>query len=103
MGNPGINRAALADLSEEQKHEIEEAILTRISALSDLNSIDPAYPDGLHRALSIALNHGFDAIDRDEERLPPVPSDLLSLARLAARSGVTLDTVLRHYIAPELG
>lgn len=95
----GINRTAVADLLRHRSSEIEAAMRTRISALSDLNSFDPAYRDGLQRALSTALNHGFDAIDRGEERLPPVPPELLLQARLAARSGVTVDTVLRHYIA----
>jgi hypothetical protein len=35
----------------------------------------------------------------DEERSPPIPAALLAQARLAARSGVSLDAVLRRCLA----
>ncbi|HET8862962.1 MAG TPA: helix-turn-helix domain-containing protein [Solirubrobacterales bacterium] len=55
--------------------------------------------EGLRAAVSAALNYGLAAIELGEERAPLVPAELLAQARVAARSGVSLDTVLRRYFA----
>lgn len=54
--------------------------------------------DGLRVAVSSALDYGLAAVERGEELAQP-PAELLAQARLAARSGVSLDTVLRRYLA----
>ena len=53
---------------------------------------DPAYAQGLRAAVSAAVEYGLAS---DPER--PIPLELLAQARLAARSGVSLDTVMRRY------
>lgn len=55
--------------------------------------------EGLRAALDAAIDFGLAAIERGAERAPPIPAVLLTQARVAARSGVTLDTVLRRYFA----
>jgi hypothetical protein len=60
---------------------------------------DPAYAQGLRAAVSAALDFGFAGIERGEDHAPPIPVLLLGQARLAARNGVSLDTVLRRYFA----
>lgn len=60
---------------------------------------DPQYADGLRMAVAGALDQAIAAIAFDEERTPPVPASVLQQARLAARSGVGVDTILRRYLA----
>jgi PucR-like helix-turn-helix protein/diguanylate cyclase with GGDEF domain len=83
-----------------RKPEIEAAILARVYSVADPSETnDSAYVQGLRAAVGTAIDYGFVAIERGEEQAPPVPSELLAQARLSARSGVSLDTVLRRYVA----
>lgn len=93
-------RAELRLRLEERREEIEREVLTRIDAVAVSTDIgDPAYTQGLRAAVSAAIDYAFEAIERGEERAPEPPPELLAQARLAARSGVGLDTVLRRYVA----
>jgi PucR C-terminal helix-turn-helix domain/GGDEF-like domain len=93
-------RSALAKRLRDRRPEIEQAALTRINAVSEVGeSTDPAYRDGLKAAVSAALEYGIEAVERSSERPPPMPTVLLAQARLAARHGVKLETVLRRYLA----
>lgn len=84
----------------ERKGEIEAAALLRVKAVSPLPpGSGPEYAEGLRAAVVAALEYGIEGIERGEEGLPPVAPTLLSQARLAAASGVGLDTVLRRYVA----
>ncbi len=83
-----------------RRDEIEQAILTRVYGVSDTSKVaDPEYLDGLRAAVSAALDYGLAGIGRGDERAPPVPPALLVQARMAARTGISLDTVLRRYFA----
>ena len=85
---------------QARRPEIEQAVLTRVCAVPDPTEIiDPEYLEGLRAAVSTAIDYGLTAIELGEERSPPMPAALLAQARLAARSGVSLDTVLRRCIA----
>jgi hypothetical protein len=80
--------------------EIEQAVLARVSAVSDPRDVsDPEYLEGLKGAVLAAIAYGIDALERGEERPAPIPSALLSQARLAARHRVKLEVVLRRYLA----
>jgi hypothetical protein len=93
-------RAELTERLQARRGEIEQAALTRIHAVSDgTGASDPEYAQGLRAALSAAIEYSFAGIERGEERAPPIPTALLAQARLAACSGVSLDTVLRRYFA----
>ena len=90
----------LGERLQARRDEIEQATLARISAIAGAVEItDPIYTDGLRAALSIALDYGLAIVECREERSPPIPPALLVQARLAARGGVGLDTVLRRYFA----
>ncbi len=90
----------LAGRLRARREEIEEALLTRTYAIADpREAADPEYAQGLRAAVTAALDYGLAAVERGEERGPPVPVLLLAQARLAARNGVNLDTVLRRYFA----
>jgi hypothetical protein len=79
---------------------LEAAIATRAYAISDPREVtDPAYLQSLHGALTVSLDYAFAVIELGERRAPDVPPALLAEARLAARAGVALDTVLRRYCA----
>ncbi len=79
--------------------EIETAVLTRVFAVADTAALDTHYTAGLKAAVCAAVEYGLAAIELGEDRSPSPPPALLAQARLAARSGVNLDTVLRRYFA----
>jgi len=79
---------------------MEQTLLARVYGIADPSEIeDLAYLEGLRAATSAAVDYGLATIESSQERLPLVPPALLAQARLAARSGVGLDTVLRRYTA----
>jgi hypothetical protein len=95
---------ALGDLVERRlgprRPELEQAALARLHAIADPASTpDASYRGGLRVALSVAFDYAFAALDDPEGPPQPVPVELLSQARLAARNGVSLDAVLRRYAA----
>jgi PucR C-terminal helix-turn-helix domain/GGDEF-like domain len=93
-------RAAVSVRLRERRAEIEEAVLVRATALLEsTDSLDPQFMDGQRMAVSAAVDYGLVAIEEGEEGSPPVPALLHSHARLTARSGVSLDTMLRRYFA----
>ena len=92
--------AALASRLRERLPELEAAIATRVYAISDPSEVaDPAYLEGLNAALAAAIDHRLTVLEVGERRAPDVPPVLLAQARLDARDGVALDTVLRRYFA----
>lgn len=98
--SPARARAQLLARLQVRRPEIEQATVTRINAISDPGQVpDPTYAESLRAAVTAALDYGFAAIESSEDRAPPVPVALLGQARVAARSGVGLDTVLRRYFA----
>jgi hypothetical protein len=100
LGSSDRTRAALRARLELRRDEIGEAGLTRVNSLSDARaSVDPVYVEGLRTAVSAALDYALAAVELGVERLPPVPVPLLVQARLAARNAISLDTVLRRYVA----
>jgi PucR C-terminal helix-turn-helix domain/GGDEF-like domain len=99
-GVSGSQTAELHDRLLARRAEIEQAILTRVYAISDTSEIaDPEYAEGLRAAVGAAVDHGLAGIKGPGRDPPPVPHALLAQARLAARSRVALDTVLRRYVA----
>ncbi len=93
-------RAGLHARLQARRLEIEQAVLTRVYAVSDpAETSAPEYVDGLRAAVCAAVEYGLAVVVCGEERPPPVPAALLSQARVAARNGVDLDVVLRRYFA----
>jgi hypothetical protein len=93
-------RAALGARLRERLPEIQAAVATRVYSISDPHEVsDPAYLQGLNGALAAAVEHRLAVLESGERQAPPVPAALLAQARLDARDGVPLDTVLRRYFA----
>jgi hypothetical protein len=90
----------LAERLRLHQSELEAAALARVTAVADPTEIDdPEYLDGLRSAVGPAFDYALAALERDDEATLPMPAPLLAQARLAARNGVTLDTILRRYFA----
>jgi hypothetical protein len=93
-------RAALGERLRERLSEIQNTVATRVHAISDPREVaDPAYLQGLNEALAAAVEYRLKVVEAGERHTPPVPPVLLAQARLDARDGVPLDTVLRRYFA----
>jgi hypothetical protein len=93
-------RTVVAGRLRERLPEIQEAVATRVYAIADPHEVaDPAYIEGLKAALSAAVEYRLAVLEVGERRAPAVPEVLLAQARLDARDGVALDTVLRRYFA----
>jgi hypothetical protein len=83
-----------------RRPEIEQALGTRLGAISAPGeSSDPDYLERLQAALRAAFEYVLLGVELGERLTPTVPPALLLQARLAARNGVSLDTVLRRYLA----
>jgi hypothetical protein len=95
-----VGGTELAARLRERLPELEAAIATRVYAISDPHDVaDPAYLQGLNAALAAAIDHRLTVLEVGERHAPAVPPVLIAQARLDARDGVSLDTVLRRYFA----
>jgi len=93
-------RTQLAERLRSRQEEIAQAALTRVYAVSDPSEIAAGeYREGLRGTVAAALGYGAAAFECADDRSPPVPAELLTQARLAARNRITLDAVMRRYIA----
>jgi hypothetical protein len=103
MSKSSIAERPVLELSERlrsRRYEIEQAVLTRVYAVSDsAQTADPLYVEGSRTAVAVALDYGLLGLEQGEEWTPPIPAPLLAQARIAARSRISLDTVLRRYFA----
>jgi DNA-binding PucR family transcriptional regulator len=98
--SPQESRADLVTRLRAVRPKIEQAALTRVYAVSEPSeSVDPEYTQGLRAAVAAAVDYGLAAIEHGDLGGPEVPPALLVQARTAARSGVSLETVLRRYFA----
>jgi hypothetical protein len=80
--------------------KMKEATLTRISAIDNPEAVtDASYFEGLQLAVSAALDHCLAVIDGGVAADGPIPVIILAQARAAARSGVSLGTVLHRCAA----
>jgi hypothetical protein len=93
-------RSVLAQRLRDRLPELRSAVATRVYAIADPHEVsDPAYLEGLNAALAAAVDYRLAVLEVGERRAPAVPEVLLAQARLDARDGVALETVLRRYFA----
>jgi PucR C-terminal helix-turn-helix domain/GGDEF-like domain len=81
--------------------ELERAILSRVREIVPDRSHreDPEYAFGLRGAIASIVDYALVGAGQGEEWSAPIPSAALAQAQRAARIGISLDTVLRRYIA----
>lgn len=93
-------RSVLASRIRERLPELRGDIATRAYAIADPRQVaDPAYLPRLDGAIEAAVDHRIAAFEAGDRETPDVPPALLAQARLDARDGVSLDTVLRRHTA----
>jgi transposase-like protein len=94
-------RAGVAERLRVRRPEIEGAIFARIcdAAFGHVGGEDPEYLAGLRTAVAAAVEFSLTGIEQTEGSAVPIPSTMVEQVRRAARFGVSLDTVLRRYIA----
>jgi hypothetical protein len=83
-----------------RQSEIEDAIFlgVREAVPEPGGEVDTDYVAGLRTAVAAAVEFGFAGLERGEEPSGEIPAAAVAQARLAARSGVGLEAVLRRYI-----
>ena len=89
----------LAERLHARLTEIERSISVRIEALPGPQGGDPEYLLGLRGSVQIALGYALHTLEHGEREASPPPAALLEQARKAARNQISLDTVLRRYLA----
>lgn len=93
-------RVALAERLRDRRTEIEDAIITRVYAIDGSRGQEhEEWIGGVRTTVAAGLEHVLTMIERGEHKPLPVPVRLLAQTRLAVRSGISLDTVMRRYFA----
>jgi hypothetical protein len=93
-------RAELAGRLRERSAEIEDVVFARVRALSEpAESEDPEYRAGLRATVAEVVDYGLLSVELGENWTGPIPAAAAAQARMAARAGIRLDTVLRRYAA----
>lgn len=93
-------RAGVVERLQARRLEIEEAIFARVSdGVFDPAGRDAEYMAGLRTTVAAVVGYGLTGIEQGGISSAKIPSAAATQARLAARAGVGLDTVLRRYVA----
>jgi hypothetical protein len=92
-------RAGVVERLRARRLEIEQAVLTRVRAVSDpVGDGDAEYLEGLRVTVTAVVDYALTGIELGEEWSGPTPSVAVAHAHRAARVGVGLETVLRCYL-----
>ena len=94
-------RAGVVKRLRARRVEIEEAVSARVNdpAFGQVGEEDAEYAAGLRTAVAAAVEFSFAGLEQRESLVRSIPPAALEQARRGARLGVSLDTVLRRYIA----
>jgi hypothetical protein len=93
--------ASIIERLKARCSEIEQAIYARIQeAVPDpISGNDPEYQAGVRAAVTAVVGYSLEGIKHGPERSGPIPAAAVAQARRAARTGVSLGTILRRYVA----
>jgi len=95
---PSGTHIELCDRLLARRSEIVQATLSRVYAIDEPSMVRaPEYAVGLETVISDAIGFAIEAIER--EKAPSTPLSLYSQARLAARNGVSIGTIVQRYLA----
>jgi PucR C-terminal helix-turn-helix domain len=94
-------RVGIAERLRARRAEIEGTIFARVgdATFGHVGEEEAEYAVGLRTAIAAAVEFGVMAIEQGEGPGSPIPLAAIEQGRRAARFGVSLDTVLRRYIA----
>jgi hypothetical protein len=97
----GEGRAGVVERLRSRREELEDAIFARLrdDLLDSVGSENAEYTVGWRQAIAAAVGYALQGIERGAEWSGLIPAEVISQARRAARTGVSLDTVIRHYVA----
>lgn len=94
-----VTMPELAEAVRDRREDLHREILERVQAIADPEvPADPEYAAGTRDAVLASLDYAATVLQGAESQ-PPIPEAVLVQARLAARTGVGLGTVLRRYMA----
>jgi hypothetical protein len=101
MTLPDTAMSALIARLYSRRVELERAILGRVQEIvrDPPHLEDPEYVIGLRAAIASIVEYALVGVERGEGWSGPIPSAALAQAQRAAGIGISLDTVLRRYIA----
>jgi hypothetical protein len=99
--SPTSSRLELLDRLNSLRPELQIVTFDRISGIGGPAQVGEGdYLISLRGAVAAALDYGYVILERGPaDRPPSVPAQLLVQARLAARVGVSVGSVLRRYSA----
>lgn len=90
----------LAEAVRDRREDLHREILERVQAIADPSvPADPEYTAGTRDAVFASLDYAATVLRGADSQPPPIPEAVLVQARLAARTGIGLGTVLRRYMA----
>jgi hypothetical protein len=98
----GVRAAIVARLRVRQP-EIEEVIFANLRTIAPdpIGDRSPEYTTGLSIAVKEGVNYSLSVIEYGEIWPGPIPSVVIDQARRAARSGVSVETVMRRVTIAE--
>jgi hypothetical protein len=89
-------RRELAARVRARSPEIEQAFITRISAIAEFE-MDPEFLVGLRTSGKEAVDYALSAVEEGENWSTAVPPSVAAQIRLLAREGAPLEAMLRGY------
>ncbi len=81
-----------------RRDELETTVSECVARVASEGIGDAEYDSAVRQTISIVIDYALVRLEGDDG-LQPVPSVAIGQARRAARHGVSLDTVLRRYVA----
>jgi hypothetical protein len=102
VGPEGSSKAIRAELARRLRarhDEIERTVVARALRLAGPVAIDSVLTPGSHRVIAAVLCYSIEGIEKGVDWPLLIPPVTARHARHAAREGVSLDLVLRRYMA----
>jgi DNA-binding transcriptional ArsR family regulator len=92
-------REILVGRLRSRRIEVGESILARVRGLNGPKEDGIGTGRGLAATVAATVDYGFETIESGEEKVPPIPAAVLVEVTRAARAGLSVDTLLRRYVA----
>jgi hypothetical protein len=93
-------RVELVERVRARRAEVEQTVFARVRdrAVGLQGPDDPEYLAGLRSAIAAAIEHALKSIETGEQETAAIPPEAVAQAQRAARTGVSLDAVVRRYV-----